>query len=617
MYLLGLLCLIISATGFKSYCDTRKDSIELLVIAQPIRAINLLKSNQTGLSEIWKRYYLASAYNNNGQYYKSDSIVSLLKNESSYVNDSALYMRVLLLHSVNKKILNGYEDAHAALTDMYEYYARNNNDSGILEVYLSLIEFYRAASNFSFGLMYADKAHALINSMNPKPAPVFMMRMLHRKAAILSEQSLSNDSVIILSNEVIRLGQLYNEPKQVAIASNELGFYLYNQKRQPQLAEAYLKQAYHIWDSLQYNLYIANSSFNLAKLYVELKRYDEAMQLADKILVMVKQNNWIKEEGFWYDLLGKIYFVKKDYERAYDYEHKSKEILTQYAYMQFKDRLAFYSNQLDVKEKEAEVAKAKNELTDKLNENKLLLSLLIAVCILLILAVGGIIIIARQKTIMKKQQQEIFKINEELKGLVSLKDSLLKEINHRVKNNLSMLSSLLYLKEKKVSNIETIDTLREMRSRIQSISLIHETLYQHEAKAKVHFHIYLTQLTDQIKDIYEGMHNSEVEININCIGLWLEISNAVTLAMIINELITNSYKHAFKSVSSPKIKITYIPDSHTLEYADNGPGFESAQSPGEHGTSLVSIFSQQLNANVTTAKNENYYITRINLTHTK
>lgn len=607
----SIFCLTCILVVTKAFCFIPNDSMDVLIDTDPLKAIRLLTNQKGDASDPVYAYRLAMAYTNFGQYVKSDSIITQLLKTKKFRNDSALYMRILLLSSINQKVLNRYEDAFMSLNKMHDYYSRNSNDSGLLEVYLAFVEYYRAANNFSYGLVYVEKTNALINAMKVKPPPIYTMRMLHRKAAILAEQSLRNDSVIGLSLEVIRLGMLYNEPKQVAIASNELGFYLYNQKKRPDLAEHYLNRAYRIWDSLHYPIYMTNASFNLAKLYAGTKRYAEALRLSEKGIKLVKENEWQREEGFWYELLAYIYAEQKQYKLAYKYENMSKAILTQFAYQQFKERLAYYSNQLNLKEKDEEVHRTHLELDHKQNENRVLLSLLAALCVLLIIAVAGMLIIIMQKRIMTKQQAEIYQINNELKGLISLKDVLLKEINHRVKNNLSMLSSLLYLKEKKLKNPETIETLREMRSRIQSVSLIHESLYRHESKAKVHFHDYLQQLSDQIKDIYEGIHEQQVDIRIDCNGLWLEISGAVSLSMIVNELMTNSYKHAFGNIVKPQIRITYDTSSGVIEYADNGPGYDTNIPAENHGTSLVYIFAAQINASITYSKSDGFFSTYI------
>jgi two-component system, sensor histidine kinase PdtaS len=589
-----LLILLLCASIGRSATNT--DSIELLVNYSPKKAIQILLNRQLLAPTRTNTFHLAVAYTNYGKYVISDSIVSELLNRGKFGLDSPLYMRVLSLNSTNKKVLNRYEDAFISLNKMYEYYTRNRNDSGLLEVYLAFVEYYRAANNFAYGLAYAEKTNALIQSMSIKPSPVFTMRMLHRKAAILAEQSLRNDSVIHLSLEVIKLGMLYNEPKQVAIASNELGFYLYNQKKQLDLGEKYLKQAYLIWDSLQYPLYVTNASFNLAKLYAVTNRYDEALRLADKGIRLVKENEWGREEGFWYELLGNIYADLKQYKLAYEYEHKSKELLTQYAYQQFKERLAFYSNQLNVKEKEDEVLRTHLELENKLHENKLLLSLLVALSVLLVIAVGGILIIMQQKRIMKKQQTEIFEINTELKKLLSLKDVLVKEVNHRVKNNLSLLSGIMYLKEKELDNHEAAILMNDMQSRINTISLIHETLYQREDVEHINFQEYLERLCKQTISLYAGQQ--QVNVSIQCVGFEPKLSLAIPLGMIINELITNSLKHAFANVSMPEIRISYHSVSNQLYYTDNGPGYDANKPVGSLGSKLINILATQINANI-------------------
>lgn len=572
------------------------DSLERLVNANPKQAIGILEKQPLIFSNPMQGYLLSSAYTNYGQYVKSDSLVTVLLNQGNFNLDSSLYMRMLLLHSENKKVLNYYEDGFVSLTKMYDYYSFHRNDSGLLEVYLAFAEFYRAANNFSFGLQYIKKVDALIQSMQPKPSPIFTMRMLHRKAAIFAEQSQRNDSVIPLALEVIKLGNAYNEPKQVAIASNELGFYLYNIKKQPKLAEQYLQQAYHIWDSLDYPLYITNASFNLAKLYAATQKYDLALKLSNQGLQLVKENQWKREEAFWYELLADIYKAKQQYKLAYEYEHRSKQLLTHYAYEQFKERLAFYSNQLSVKEKEEEVFRTHLELESKQSENKLLFTLLLAVSVLLVIAVSGYIINRRQKRIMAKQQSEISKINIELSRLLDLKEVLVKEVNHRVKNNLSLLSGLMYLKQKELSNPESISLLSDMQIRINTISLIHETLYQREDVEHIDFQEYLERLSNQTISLYAG--TKAVTVTINCLGFEPKLSLAIPLGMILNELFTNSLKHAFLVVDQPLIDIAYNPDSMVLSYSDNGPGFNPNNPSNSLGSKLIQILATQLEASI-------------------
>jgi two-component sensor histidine kinase len=241
----------------------------------------------------------------------------------------------------------------------------------------------------------------------------------------------------------------------------------------------------------------------------------------------------------------------------------------------------------------------------------MLFSLLLALVLVLVVSILGIVYTNRQKRIVNEQKNQIAKINHALEESIGLKDVLLKEINHRVKNNLSMLSGLMYLKEMDAGNEETVNTLHDMRSRIHTISLIHETLYQNNITVDVDFHEYLLKLSEQIINIYSGSVSSEVRLNVHCKGLALDLSKAISLAMIVNELITNSLKHAFHHTTQPMIHIGYSEETHTFDYFDNGPGFENEEKAGSHGTKLMAIFARQLDATFSYKRENNYLITSL------
>jgi two-component sensor histidine kinase len=182
------------------------------------------------------------------------------------------------------------------------------------------------------------------------------------------------------------------------------------------------------------------------------------------------------------------------------------------------------------------------------------------------------------------------------------KDLLLKEIHHRVKNNLQVISSLLRLQARSVDDQGARNALIEGQNRVASIALIHQKLYQNEDLDKVEF----SKFVDDLYHHLEGVFNSDarhVKL-VNKIPIcFFDIDRAVPLALILNELFTNSYKYAVAGNPHPQISvsITQSPEHTTLEFADNGPGLPAlllTAPPVTLGLKLISRLCTQINARV-------------------
>ncbi|MCI5054714.1 MAG: hypothetical protein MRY83_01330 [Flavobacteriales bacterium] len=176
---------------------------------------------------------------------------------------------------------------------------------------------------------------------------------------------------------------------------------------------------------------------------------------------------------------------------------------------------------------------------------------------------------------------------------------LLKEIHHRIKNNLQMVTSLLDLQANTIDNNEAATILETGMNRVQSISLLHQKLYQNEDFANINFKEFVRQLASQIEDIHSSIQKEitvQMDIADNCL---LDIDQAVPLSLILNELITNSYKYAFQNKDEGQIKIKLIQKESNMlqfDYHDNGTGFDEKQvgKMQSLGTRLISILSKQM-----------------------
>lgn len=165
------------------------------------------------------------------------------------------------------------------------------------------------------------------------------------------------------------------------------------------------------------------------------------------------------------------------------------------------------------------------------------------------------------------------KADESLKESVNEKEVLLREIHHRVKNNLQVISSLISLQSDFIKDTEAKQVLKDTHSRIGSMALIHQKLYQSDNFSKINFSEYLIGLTSNLMRTH--VKNSDlIRLDYDLGHFILKMETAIPLALITNELITNSLKHAFPNEMTGEIsiKLYQTPDNIVLIVKDNGVG---------------------------------------------
>jgi two-component sensor histidine kinase len=188
-----------------------------------------------------------------------------------------------------------------------------------------------------------------------------------------------------------------------------------------------------------------------------------------------------------------------------------------------------------------------------------------------------------------------------LKSSVQEKEILLAEIHHRVKNNMAVITSLLNLKVHSIDNKEVKEILLESRNRIKSMALIHDKLYKSGNVANIDFDWYTKELVSEIIDSFP-LYNSEIKLTTKIEEIKLNVNNAIPCGLILNELLTNCYKHAFKDKKEGRIEIVFkqLDDSIYLRVEDNGSGFDPETVNSEAlGMILIHSLSEQLDGKAT------------------
>ena len=197
---------------------------------------------------------------------------------------------------------------------------------------------------------------------------------------------------------------------------------------------------------------------------------------------------------------------------------------------------------------------------------------------------------------------------KEVDNQLEQKEVLMQEVHHRVKNNLTFLKSLLYLRANASDDKDVKIILDECQSRIHSMALVHQNLYDVEDASKVDFNLFLKELFFELENMFDKSQ-SEISVDIDAKDIKIDMRLSVFLGLILNELITNTYKYAFVDSPIGSISIILVDngDEFNLIYSDSGHGLQDGfklQAATGFGFKLINILLNQLNAKMSYENNE-------------
>lgn len=198
-----------------------------------------------------------------------------------------------------------------------------------------------------------------------------------------------------------------------------------------------------------------------------------------------------------------------------------------------------------------------------------------------------------------EQARQTEKTNQILEQANKEKETLLKEIHHRVKNNLQVISSILRLQSSYVKDPSTLRILEESQQRILSMSMIHETLYKSNNFASINMSDYFDELVEDLVDSYQQRPDLIIQIDKKIEDTFLILDQAIPCGLIVNEVITNSLKYAFSDSDEGTIILRFseTDDNYLLDVGDDGIGLPDDfdfNEPETLGIQLIQTLSEQL-----------------------
>jgi len=433
---------------------------------------------------------------------------------------------------------------------------KNNDEEGMMYVYNNISSLLSYIGNHQGSIEYGKKSASIAIKLNKK---------------------------VDLANALLNIGMGY-------LAFNKID------EAEKNVIEA--KTTIDQTNDQQYRSYILAG---LGELYLKKKNYSLAIQYLDSAITLAEFQQRNELLSKCYKLMSTCYELTEQKDKSLEYYKKfdalSDTILNQENLRQMNEMNAVYKIK-ETTQENTQLFIEKNTETKKADRSTFQRNIFIGLS-LVILAISILLLQSTRKNV--RIRKELALKNQLIEKSLNEKDILLKEIHHRVKNNLQLVSSLLQLQINRTTDTSITDALIESQTRIESMAMIHKYLYSTENIGEINMKVYLEQLTNSIEKTYKKP-GSNIEKNIKIENTGLNIDTAVPLGIIATELISNSYKYAFNSSKNNILPIEYKTidnQKYELIIADNGTDTninEIKSGSDSLGLKLVHLLAKQLRA---------------------
>jgi len=466
--------------------------------------------------------------------------------------------------------------------------------SEIPNIYGIIGNLHKEKQNYAMALNAADKGMSVAKAIMDTASIIYMMRLkamftqgigANTKDTALIHRSLNMHleglkiAEMVPALEKARI-PYYNNIAQVYVKRNQLDSAEYYVTKAISLAKKYDQQS-----SLTYSYtWLAQILERRGNLNTSLEYLRKALQISIQIQHPHRQMEL-------YDYLMEGYRNDGKYKEALD-------AFTRFS--QIRDSLQLLQNVRQVGELQVQYeAGKKDRQISALGEINEIRSKQTAGALAgLVLVLGLAVVMFSQYRIIRRNNVILAENNRKISEQSEKMNMLMKELHHRVKNNLQIVSNLLSLQGNRLTDDDAKKIIKAGQQRIETMSIIHRSLYSQETVNMVNMRDYINDLLGSILQSF-GIEENETDLFIMVGVEELEVDIAMPLGLIINEWITNSFKHAFHDVERPAITLNLVEISNhmQLEIKDNGPGFDLSkweQANRSFGVRLIKVLSKQL-----------------------
>lgn len=553
---------------------------------------------------------LASVYENIGlaHYRKSENLLML-----NYLNKTDSLLQTVLEENdprwvglyINKHLaflrLNRQEEALDILLKGLKIAEVNQDNAGIRKIYSRLAELHESngEKEKQYNALMISKSY-LKESQNK-----FDIANMDQALGRYHLQEDHYDSAMYYAQKSYEMFLSNGLTEDMGTSLSLMGNIEFKKENYPKALQYYQK-ALESLRTEQTQSY-AGFLFNIGYTYHKVGDFSQALGFMEKSLEIRKQINHHSGLRDSYQGMAEVYESRGDFRKAFDYLtlfHAFKDSISNEARGQL---LAEIETRYETEKKDQAIAvlEQQNEIQSlraQTQQTQIYLSLGG-----LFLLVGLTGLFFRQSSIRKRNNILLEAKNKEIAKQNAERELLLKEIHHRVKNNLQIISSLLSMQTRSLKDDKAKDAMKESQSRVKTMALIHEKLYQYENLAKINMKEYMQQLSDFLTQTYRS--EKQIHVNIDAEDINLDMDMAIPLGLITNELLSNSLKYAFQDKEGGEIYITFTepePGIYKLLVRDSGKGLDDnldIENTKSLGLKLVRTLTRQINGNLKISSN--------------
>lgn len=404
------------------------------------------------------------------------------------------------------------------------------------------------------------------------------------------------DKALDYLSKSLKLKDELGDRKSTSVTLDLLGE-VYHLQNMPAIAENHYLRALELAEEVGDQKGIAGISVKLGQLYAQQGWYSKAaprLETARNIAISTGARDVLVKS---YEALAQFYRMQGNAQQAFAFYDKYTALKDSLLDDRRNKALAEMQVKYETEHKEQEILllgeKQKAQLASMEKKNTIISALGMGAGLLIVLTLVSFAAY-RSKQRANRQSQVIIRQKQEL---IEQEKIMMKELHHRVKNNLQLLSGLLLLQKEQLHEPNAQHAIDAVEHRVNAMLLVHQELYMDKARSQVSMSDYIHRMISNLLYAY-GHTEQSVKLDIDVDDISMEADTALNLGLIINEVVSNSFKHAFNNVKEPRLDISLKRKDKQviLQLGDNGPGIsdETLENKGaSFGLRLVEMLGKE------------------------
>ena len=549
----------------------------------------LLKSYKNATDSTEKIFYLnelaweyTASNTDSAEYYALKAINLITPKSKDYKKNTSFALGILgIVYDLKGKRDIALEYYHRSLNLKLEI----NDSIGIASTYTNIGALFFSQNNYNKALTYFKNGLNYEKGLNNNQG---------------SEESYVNigvayknlnyiDSALFYFTKAEEVNNTTNNTQQKANINSNLGS-LYLKLKDYKNAEKALRKAVRLNRELENAVALSIALENLAQIRLYHKRFTESEALLNEAIKHAKNGGFNNTLMNIYNTLFELNIAKNDMPKAYAYKDTFEIYRDEIENKKFNDILHEIEAKYKLEKRKAEILDKEAQIIKEHEKSKRLVLLLI----LSLVSFIALLIIA---ILIRKARVALHKKNKIINQSLIEKEFLMREIHHRVKNNIQAVKSLLQLEKRRSESEEIKSTIEKLLLRIKAMTFIHTYIYQEDEIANPDIKTYINKLVYSIIDSF-GYNKKPHTIDIHIEKKNVDIEHLMNLGVILNELITNSCKYGLKDgVLNLSITGKTTIDGYELTVSDCGSGIDNSKAKG-FGSDLMQMMVQKLKGTI-------------------